>query len=514
MSMVKTSQIHDGFATIRSRGVQRSRSRVEQLERLKPISGKSDSMPLYENNNNNHINGSNSDLVYSFKKSALNERDPLIYSAAPSVSSASSILDGHIVSSYVDDAYDDKRIANLSTAFASFKRSNGCLNEHQQPHQPQHPDSYCELSKSRTSLPPPSPCYENVPNGFHTPKTPDSLKSTEYFLYSRPTSPLYERFANGLLHDTSSTSATALNALATVATTMASSSDTIDLYSSPSKAFTPTYYRKAVDSNDYALQKVTAKPPINSKSHSLQYRKSYSHPAQTIYESSYIGGMKPHKLERNVKHYYNPSTNYYDPSEIGYLSNGYNRKRNTSTELIGIGSDMMIGMPIMASSSSSSPPPPPPPPLPSAIATITTTTTSLISSPRLSALERRYATLANPKDRLHNRQQQQQHRYHHHHLAANTHSISQTNIDYLDPLDFKVGCQTTLRSKPQIPWYELAIKKDHRRQSCPPFQVIIPIILSYLFYFFFHFFFIADGSVYERSGAATRLWSLMQPIWF
>ncbi|XP_053696713.1 protein sickie-like isoform X2 [Sabethes cyaneus] len=36
-------------------------------------------------------------------------------------------------------------------------------------------------------------------------------------------------------------------------------------------------------------------------------------------------------------------------------------------------------------------------------------------------------------------------------------------------LDQKIGDQTTLRSKPVIPWYELAIRKDHR-QSCPPLQ--------------------------------------------
>ncbi|KAI8119921.1 hypothetical protein CVS40_8752 [Lucilia cuprina] len=41
--------------------------------------------------------------------------------------------------------------------------------------------------------------------------------------------------------------------------------------------------------------------------------------------------------------------------------------------------------------------------------------------------------------------------------------------EYMDPLDFKIGCQTTLRSKPIIPWYELAIKRDlSKRQSCPP----------------------------------------------
>lgn len=396
MSAVKTSQIHDGFATIRSRGLQRSRSRVEQLERLKPISSKSDSMPLYENNNN-HINGS--DIVYSFENGGLglNDRLPVVHQAAK--------LDAQ--RRPFNDVFDDKRIANLSTAFASFKSSNGCLNGQ---------DNYGEVSKSRTSLPPPSPCYENVSNDFHIPKTPDSMKSNEYFLYSRPTSPLYERFTVGLRESSSV------------------SPDAVDLYSSPSKVFVPTYYRKAIDTNDYALQKVTAKPPINFKTQSLQYRKSYSHPAQTIYETSYTA--KP-KVDRNsVKHYYNPSTNYYDPSEIGYSTGSYNQKRNTSSEMISDAS--------MAAA-------------------------SMISSPRLTALERRYATLAHPKDRLHSRQQQRQQQK----LASNAHSASQTDIDYLDPLDFKVGCQTTLRSKPQIPWYELAIKKDHRRQSCPPFQVII-----------------------------------------
>lgn len=42
---------------------------------------------------------------------------------------------------------------------------------------------------------------------------------------------------------------------------------------------------------------------------------------------------------------------------------------------------------------------------------------------------------------------------------------------YVDPLDYKVGCQNTLRSKPLIPWYELAIK-DKNRRSCPQLEVI------------------------------------------
>ncbi|XP_037959839.1 protein sickie isoform X3 [Teleopsis dalmanni] len=47
-------------------------------------------------------------------------------------------------------------------------------------------------------------------------------------------------------------------------------------------------------------------------------------------------------------------------------------------------------------------------------------------------------------------------------------NINSLGTEYVDPLDFKIGCQTTLRSKPIIPWYELAIKRDFKRQSCPP----------------------------------------------
>lgn len=48
--------------------------------------------------------------------------------------------------------------------------------------------------------------------------------------------------------------------------------------------------------------------------------------------------------------------------------------------------------------------------------------------------------------------------------------LNRSQSCYVDPLDFKVGCQNTLRSKPLIPWYELAIK-DNNRRSCPQFEV-------------------------------------------
>lgn len=54
-------------------------------------------------------------------------------------------------------------------------------------------------------------------------------------------------------------------------------------------------------------------------------------------------------------------------------------------------------------------------------------------------------------------------------VAAPT-QMNRSQSCYVDPLDYKVGCQNTLRSKPLIPWYELAIK-DNNRRSCPQFEV-------------------------------------------
>lgn len=54
-------------------------------------------------------------------------------------------------------------------------------------------------------------------------------------------------------------------------------------------------------------------------------------------------------------------------------------------------------------------------------------------------------------------------------VAAST-QMNRSQSCYVDPLDYKVGCQNTLRSKPLIPWYELAIK-DNNRRSCPQFEV-------------------------------------------
>ena len=77
---------------------------------------------------------------------------------------------------------------------------------------------------------------------------------------------------------------------------------------------------------------------------------------------------------------------------------------------------------------------------------------------------RRFATLAHPKEKFEG-------------------SLSERNLIWDPILSCKIGSQSTLRTKPPVPWYELAIKKEFR-QSCPPLQVIIMT--------FFHLFWYND----------------------
>lgn len=110
-----------------------------------------------------------------------------------------------------------------------------------------------------------------------------------------------------------------------------------------------------------------------------------------------------------------------------------------------------------------------------AISTLTMTKSLAMPSISTSDLytRRRFATLAHPKEKL---------------QAVNTKSTSSLNDNhvYWDPiLDSKIGSQSTLRTKPIVPWWELACKKEHR-QSCPPMQVNIS----------FHFFYFASSSIW------------------
>uniref|UniRef100_A0A336LQC8 CSON000903 protein n=1 Tax=Culicoides sonorensis TaxID=179676 RepID=A0A336LQC8_CULSO len=50
--------------------------------------------------------------------------------------------------------------------------------------------------------------------------------------------------------------------------------------------------------------------------------------------------------------------------------------------------------------------------------------------------------------------------------VKSTRSLNESHLDYFDIFNYKVGCQKTVRIKPKVPWYELALKKDNGH-SCP-----------------------------------------------
>lgn len=422
---MKTSQIHDGFATIRSRGLQRNRSRLstEHLDRLKPM--KCDSMPLYEDPAHlaslDGFKYSNNNNTKSENRNFANDRIVYKYESFPGLTESSDVSDTLQSEAEMLKNGENHRLHSNIKSCNTFKCSNGQLSISDQ-------SSGIEAGEPM-SLPPPSPCYDTFSNGFHSAKaSPDIMSSSanDYLLYARPTSPMYERFMSNSLSGNNSH----------VSSSSDGTNGTHDLMfgSSPptSKLFTPSYYTRSDAVGEYALQKMTAKPPLSFKAQSLQYRKSYSHPTQTIYETI----APPAKPERGIRNYYNSSTNYYDPSEISYIGSFSLRKQATKSSEV-LSTDEAPAKP-----------------------------TTRFSC----AFDRPYATLAHPRDlqqklqnrRLHNEQQRK---------YASNEFPPQSDVEYLDPLDCKIGCQTTLRSKPQIPWYELAIKKDHRRQSCPPIQV-------------------------------------------
>lgn len=180
--------------------------------------------------------------------------------------------------------------------------------------------------------------------------------------------------------------------------------------SPPSRMFTPTYYRKGDGGSSYALEELSpVKPPVappSIRSKTLNYRKSYSHPGRPLTEA-----------KRPVADlYYNTNTNYYSPEELYAKTMARQPSRDVSDT-----------QRVMAS------------------------------------IDKRFATLSYPKESQRLKQQRFS-------SAAGTVATDRSvdDVEYMDPLDCKIGCQTTLRSKPRIPWYELAIRKENRRQSCPP----------------------------------------------
>ena len=209
------------------------------------------------------------------------------------------------------------------------------------------------------------------------------------------------------------------------------SADSLDNCSSTSSNYSNHTALRAQNMSmheDDKLVQISRKPPM--KVNRLQYRNSFSHLSRNPKNSSY-NGSKDIFLEQA------------DESDYGFIPNGDNRNSyasntNSSSEYINYEK------------------------LPTNIA-FTTTLPQSLAMPSISTSQlysrRRYNTLGHqPK------------------INGMKSTSALNDPSNWNSLDCKIGCQTTLRSKPRIPWYELAIKKDHR-QSCPPMQVIIVSLL-------------------------------------
>lgn len=235
---------------------------------------------------------------------------------------------------------------------------------------------------------------------------------SDAYLYTRPVSPTYCN-VKPRHHARSAT----VGSSATAATAIPSA------YGNSAAVFRPTYYRKDSDPQQYALTKLS--PPKRPRT--LQYKPSLSSPAAPTAANPPIA-------------YYSSDTNYYSPAEILISAATHQQQLQHQQRAKTLRKSMPASLAMTH--------------------------------------DKRYATLSYPKESQR--------------LKQLSRSVSEKNAapltpsspfgtplsDYEgggefidDPLDCKIGCQTTLRSKPRIPWYELAIRKpatDRRRQSCPP----------------------------------------------
>jgi hypothetical protein len=252
----------------------------------------------------------------------------------------------------------------------------------------------------------------------------------QFPLYARPDSPKYGKFFN----NNRSTSPSA---------------DSMDNCSSNSSTTYSPAYRNAQQhhnnqqqDDDNLIMIDNRKPPTRGSS-SLGYRKSFSH------------------ITRSHHYMYNGHSNNNSGSSVesnGRKHNGFMKPFIEANSHENINSSINDSLAM------------PPPSIPH-LQSKSTLGMSSISTSNLYT-RRRFATLAHPKEKF----------------ASNVNTKSTSSLNeshvYWDPvLDSKIGSQTTLRTKPAIPWWEIACKKEYR-QSCPPMQVNI-----YLFHFIYDEFF-------------------------
>lgn len=401
MSIVK-SQLPDGFATIRTRGVARSKNRTEpNVVHRSGSFNSTGSGPLFENNNN--------DLCYkSASTSLISGPPPVPPRTSSELTINSTSRDDQPIAG---DPYRDDDIYYTSTltyeTFKPLKSPNLALKSDS--------TNYIDLNQSTDSLdydfslpPLKSPQYINELNLMRSRALDTGLPT----IHTRSESPPYGKIRGSYRSTTP---------------------DSLENGSSNSSTYShPVQTNGKSNGFAYVIQDtdvITSKPPLSNKSLTLQYRKSYNNShsrSDIIYE-------EPKTLLKNGSH--------SSDTDSGYDGNYMKIHKNASAELL----------------------------------SLDIATNQLSNRPN--GYIRRYATLGHPSRamsgggaggmRYGGVSKDDCYQFGDGEGAKSAASLNDAELTTrIDMLQYKVGSQTAVRSKPVIPWYELAIRKDHR-QSCP-----------------------------------------------
>ena len=393
------SQIPEGFATIRTRGLSRSKSRIDQNSRKNPLKA-TGSGPLYENNNKLYYKSISSSLISVAPPTA-----PIINNIQLEVEEEDEeVTEPKIKEDQVDfNPIDEDVFYSSSLTYETFKPLKSANNLYSN----DSPD-YLSITQSTEyieSLPydfmlPPlkSPQYINELNLIKSKHDSSRIEQTP--LYARPDSPRYGKIRDSYRSTTP---------------------ESLDNGSSNSSTYShPTQRPKTHSLSSYTIQDteiIATKPPIyanntnNISNGKLNYRKSFNHTSsRIIYEDP--------KIVRNGNT--SSDADSFDGSTYMKIHN------DMCSEMFNHHQANENGFNL-----------------------------------------KRYATMGHQPRDLHRITKSSINLPYD---TRSTTSLNDNDLDKMNPLDYKVGCQTILRSKPLIPWYELAIKKENR-QSCPPLKV-------------------------------------------
>lgn len=272
-------------------------------------------------------------------------------------------------------------------------------------------EDYQSLPYDLLMTPLKSPQYINQLNLLRNGKPMDAAGKQQIPLYARPDSPKYGK----IIYNRSTSP----------------SADSMDNCSSNSSTYSSAYRQASSslasqdDDNLILVNQQQRKPPL--RSNTLNYRKSFS------------------------------CVNRTQNGDVAFVTS---RKLNERSSKFGANSQECINFDQQSSVASSV--------AGSSYAMTKSLAMPSVSTSNLYMTKQRYATLAHPsKD--HQRLLQS---------STNTKSTTSLNENHVcwDPiLESKIGSQTTLRTKPTLPWWELACKKEYR-QSCPPMQVNMNLV--------------------------------------